>query len=92
VSLTYGTFENNLLADPSAFEEPLLSSFITVITNEKGEMMSVTQEGLAAVVFSTKDADIDMVGDETSASSRTIERCITGARRRRQELLEVLKF
>lgn len=89
-SLTYGTFENSLLADPSAFEEPLLSSSISVILNENGDMMSVTQEGLAAVDGSA-DTDTNMDGDETSASSSTIQRCIEGAQRRHLELLKVLK-
>jgi len=46
ISLTYGTFERSLLADPSAFEEPLLGSTISVVVDEKSVVGSVLQEGL----------------------------------------------
>lgn len=87
LSLTFGTFENSLLADPSAFEEPLVTSFITVVVDEKGEMINVIQEGLAAVGDHSGDVNMD-----ESASSRTIQKCIEGARVRRLELLKVLKI
>jgi len=83
ISLTYGTFERNLLADPSAFEEPLLDSTINVVVDEKGVVGSVLQEGLG----------LSASGDGgESSSEKLIERCIRNAKERRRALLKVLKI
>ncbi|EIN11028.1 hypothetical protein PUNSTDRAFT_142893 [Punctularia strigosozonata HHB-11173 SS5] len=49
VPVSFGLFNSNhLLADPTSFEEPLLDTTITVIHNDIGELVNVTQLGLAS--------------------------------------------
>ncbi|KIO22018.1 hypothetical protein M407DRAFT_79633 [Tulasnella calospora MUT 4182] len=47
LSSTFGVFDSkHLLYDPTAFEEPLLETSITVITDEKQQILSSSQLGL----------------------------------------------
>ncbi|KAF6748991.1 ribosomal protein S5 domain 2-like protein [Ephemerocybe angulata] len=50
VSASFGIFDSNqVLADPTAFEEPLLDTTISVLLNEgSGELISVSQFGLGS--------------------------------------------
>lgn len=34
-----------MLADPTAFEEPLIETTVTVITDEEGQLLSINQLG-----------------------------------------------
>ncbi|KAJ7284965.1 ribosomal protein S5 domain 2-type protein [Mycena rebaudengoi] len=45
VSMSFGVFETTLLADPTAFEEPLLDTTISIVVDENGELVSVSQVG-----------------------------------------------
>ncbi|KAF7327752.1 Semialdhyde-dh domain-containing protein [Mycena kentingensis (nom. inval.)] len=45
VSASFGVFDTTLLADPTAFEEPLLDTTISVILDEQNELISVSQLG-----------------------------------------------
>ncbi|KAG8956600.1 hypothetical protein FRC04_000078 [Tulasnella sp. 424] len=47
LSFTFGVFDSkHLLYDPTAFEEPLIETSITVITDEKKQVLSSSQLGL----------------------------------------------
>jgi exosome complex component RRP43 len=41
-------FRARILADPTSFEEPLLDTSVSVVVDEKGSLISVTQLGLAS--------------------------------------------
>ncbi|KAK7033116.1 Semialdhyde-dh domain-containing protein [Favolaschia claudopus] len=45
VSFTFGIFDTTLLADPTAFEEPLLDTTVTVVVDENSELVLVSQSG-----------------------------------------------
>jgi len=46
VSSSYGIFDvSHLLADPTAFEEPLLETTVTIITDSEGRLLSTNQLG-----------------------------------------------
>jgi exosome complex RNA-binding protein Rrp42 (RNase PH superfamily) len=93
ISLTYGTFETetarSLLADPNAFEEPLLGASVNVIVDEKGVVGSVLQEGIGIGMEGGEDTEMD---GGMSSSTRMVEKCIQGAKERRLDLLRVLKI
>jgi exosome complex component RRP43 len=36
-----------VLADPTAFEEPLLETFISIVLDERGDILSASQLGVA---------------------------------------------
>jgi exosome complex component RRP43 len=38
---------STVLADPTAFEEPLLDTFISIVLDEHGSLLSTTQLGIA---------------------------------------------
>jgi exosome complex component RRP43 len=46
ISSSFGVFDaSRLLADPTAFEEPLLETTVTVITDSEGRLLSTNQLG-----------------------------------------------
>jgi len=46
ISSSFGVFDSSrLLADPTAFEEPLLETTVSVITNSEGRLLSINQLG-----------------------------------------------
>ncbi|KAJ7650295.1 ribosomal protein S5 domain 2-type protein [Roridomyces roridus] len=45
VSMSFGVFDATLLSDPTAFEEPLLDTTVSVVVDENGELASVVQLG-----------------------------------------------
>ncbi|KAH9983796.1 ribosomal protein S5 domain 2-like protein [Russula compacta] len=48
VSYTFGVFdETTVLADPTAFEEPLLHTSISIVLDERGSILSTSQLGIA---------------------------------------------
>lgn len=53
LSLTFGLFDNTLLTDPSAKEEELLDSIVTVAQNQKGQICGIYKPGGAQI--STED-------------------------------------
>jgi len=49
ISMSFGIFNStHILADPTSLEEPLLDTTFSVITDEHGDMISVTQLGLGS--------------------------------------------
>ncbi|KAJ7773241.1 ribosomal protein S5 domain 2-type protein [Mycena metata] len=67
VSFSFGVFDATLLADPTAFEEPLLDTTISVVVDENGDLVSVVQLG---------------PGVDTGAAD-TLSTCISSAKTRR---------
>ncbi|KAJ7931489.1 ribosomal protein S5 domain 2-type protein [Mycena leptocephala] len=67
VSFSFGVFDETLLADPTAFEEPLLGTTISVVVDENSNLVSVVQLG--------PGLDMD--------SSDTLSTCISAAKSRR---------
>ncbi|KAI0297359.1 ribosomal protein S5 domain 2-like protein [Russula brevipes] len=62
VAYSFGVFDGTtILADPTAFEEPLLDTSISIVLDERGAILSATQLGIAdkdtmsACVASAKD-------------------------------------
>ncbi|KAJ3553658.1 hypothetical protein NM688_g3493 [Phlebia brevispora] len=50
LATSFGVFDSaKILADPTAFEEPLLDTTFTVVLDERGELISVAQLGLGVV-------------------------------------------
>ncbi|KAF8206448.1 hypothetical protein K438DRAFT_1817225 [Mycena galopus ATCC 62051] len=45
VSFSFGVFDATLLADPTAFEEPLLDTTISIVVDENNALVSVVQSG-----------------------------------------------
>jgi len=78
VSMSFGVFDStHTLADPTAFEEPLLDTTLSVVVDEADQLISVIQSGMGV----------------TSANEKQdwIVECIAAARTRRKEIgLEVL--
>ncbi|KAJ7494707.1 ribosomal protein S5 domain 2-type protein [Mycena galericulata] len=66
--MSFGVFDATLLADPTAFEEPLLDTTISIVVDENGDLVSVTQLG--------PGADVSGAGDMLST-------CISTAKSRR---------
>ncbi|KAJ6505978.1 ribosomal protein S5 domain 2-type protein [Mycena vulgaris] len=67
VCMSFGVFDATLLADPTAFEEPLLDTTISVVVDENGELVSVVQLG----------PGVDASGGDTLST------CISAAKSRR---------
>ncbi|KAJ6494803.1 ribosomal protein S5 domain 2-like protein [Mycena vitilis] len=45
ISFSFGIFDATLLADPTAFEEPLLDTTISIVVDENSDLVSVVQLG-----------------------------------------------
>ncbi|KAJ7227164.1 ribosomal protein S5 domain 2-type protein [Mycena pura] len=73
VSMTFGVFDATLLADPTAFEEPLLDTTISIVVDQKDDLVSVTQLG---------------PGVDVSGTESTLSTCISAAKARRGYLAE----
>lgn len=71
----------HIISDPSAFEEPLLETSMSVIVDESGEIVSALQLGLgprqSAVAGATIKQDV-------------LASCIRIARKRRSQLEEAM--
>lgn len=77
LAMSFGVFDAlHLVADPSSFEEPLVSSTITVAVDGAGNVCSLQQEGPVRV----GDKDAETVIDE----------CLLAAKKRRKELAPVV--
>ncbi|KAJ7170658.1 ribosomal protein S5 domain 2-type protein [Mycena crocata] len=68
ISMSFGVFDATLLADPTAFEEPLLDTTISVVVDESGDLVSVVQLG---------------PGTSASGAEDTLPICISAAQSRR---------
>lgn len=80
LSTSFGIFDSTyVLADPTAFEEPLLNSTISVVVGETDGLLSVTQQGLGAVSSSSY-----------STSDGILSACVDAAKKRRSELGRIL--
>lgn len=75
VSMSFGVFDSTtILTDPTAFEEPLLDTTISVVVDStSGALLSVSQLGI----------------DATDAQD-TLQTCIAAAARRRHELKKIV--
>ncbi|KAJ7104184.1 ribosomal protein S5 domain 2-type protein [Mycena belliarum] len=67
ICMSFGVFDAILLADPTAFEEPLLSTTISVVVDENSELVSVVQLG----------PGVDLDGEDVLST------CISAAKSRR---------
>jgi len=77
VACTFGVFDGQrLLADPTAFEEPLLDTHITVALDENGNVAGLHLAGLSTV------HGVD--------SMAVVQQCIDAARARHKVLMRVL--
>ncbi|KZT37493.1 hypothetical protein SISSUDRAFT_1071149 [Sistotremastrum suecicum HHB10207 ss-3] len=66
---SFGLFDlTHLLSDPTSFEEPLLDTTISIVLDQTGQVISVLQEGLAAVA--------------SENSNQILRRCIEFAKQR----------
>ncbi|KAJ6619721.1 ribosomal protein S5 domain 2-type protein [Mycena sp. CBHHK59/15] len=66
ICMSFGVFDATLLADPTAFEEPLLDTTISIVVDEKGELVSVCQLGAGVEGSDTLSSCI------TAAKSRRV--------------------
>ncbi|KLO14512.1 hypothetical protein SCHPADRAFT_903189 [Schizopora paradoxa] len=77
VSMTFGFFDSShILSDPSSFEEPLLDSTLSVIVDEKQQLVSISQSGATG---------------GTSTSNDSLLKCIATAKSRRDALSHFLR-
>ncbi|KAJ7364025.1 ribosomal protein S5 domain 2-type protein [Mycena albidolilacea] len=67
ISFSFGVFDATLLADPTAFEEPLLDTTVSVVVDENNNLVSVVQSG----------PGVD------SGAEDTLSTCISAAKSRR---------
>ncbi|KDQ15468.1 hypothetical protein BOTBODRAFT_158330 [Botryobasidium botryosum FD-172 SS1] len=75
LSASFAVFDGtHLLADPSAFEEPLIETSVTVVVDEHGELASVTQVGVGSL----------------AGGSQSMSECIKAAKQRRRQLGELV--
>ncbi|KZP27977.1 hypothetical protein FIBSPDRAFT_817989 [Athelia psychrophila] len=71
LSMSFGLFDSaHILSDPTSFEEPLMDTTISVIMDERGHLISVSQLGLLG-----ESGPVD-----------TLQHCITAAQTRREKL------
>jgi exosome complex component RRP43 len=56
----------HLLVDPTSFEEPLLDTTFTIVHDDTGELLSVTQHGLAS------EKILDQCVDTAKARTRAL--------------------
>ncbi|KAF9476725.1 hypothetical protein BDN70DRAFT_882040 [Pholiota conissans] len=79
ISATFGIFNSkHLLADPTAFEEPLLDTSISVVLGEAGKIISISQAGSA------------VVSDEDGGQRDVLEECIESTKQCRELLVPQL--
>jgi len=77
VSMTFGFFDSShVLADPSSFEEPLLDSTLSVIVDDKLQLVSISQSGATG---------------GTSTDNNSLLKCIATAKSRRESLSQFLR-
>jgi exosome complex component RRP43 len=88
--MTQQHFSTKILADPTAFEEPLLDSMITIITGEdsalEAELLNVIQQGLGVV-----NPRSDPITASSSVADDPLNTCIRAAKARRAELAKIVK-
>ncbi|KAF9449035.1 hypothetical protein P691DRAFT_728597 [Macrolepiota fuliginosa MF-IS2] len=92
LSISFGIFDSTrVLADPTAFEEPLLDSTISIVVGEREgrsagsgsgdvELLSVVQQGLGAVSGARQDSADDV-----------LSACISAGKKRRLELARIVR-
>ncbi|KAF5364263.1 hypothetical protein D9756_000103 [Leucocoprinus leucothites] len=88
---SFGIFDSaHLLADPTAFEEPLMDSTVTIITGEdsasKPELLNVIQQGLGVIVPA-----LNPVAGPDSVVENALGVCIRAAKARRGELAGIIR-
>lgn len=67
------------MADPTSFEEPLLETSISVITDASNALISVSHLGLGTVAPGV---------DAAAMASKVLEQCIATAKKRNEWLRE----
>ncbi|KAJ6531766.1 ribosomal protein S5 domain 2-type protein [Mycena capillaripes] len=68
ISFSFGVFDATLLADPTAFEEPLLDTTISIVVDENSDLVSVVQLG---------------PGVDSTGGGDTLSQCISASTSRR---------
>lgn len=91
LSMSFGIFDStHVLADPTAFEEPLLDSAITIITGEDSasevELLNIVQYGLGI----TNPAS-SSTSSSGSMADNALSACIRAAKIRRHDLARIVK-
>ena len=80
----------HILADPTAFEEPLLDSTVTVVTGEDStsevELLNIIQYGLGIVNPSSK-----WTSSSGAVADNALSACIKAAKTRRYDLARIVK-
>lgn len=67
----------SIFSDPTAFEEPLLDTTITIIVGDENQIMSLSQVGSALLTVDDGRKD-------------ALSECISIAKKRREELIKAL--
>jgi len=79
-----------ILADPTAFEEPLLDSTVTIVTGEDStsevELLDIIQYGLGIVNPSSK-----WTSSSGTVADNALSACIKAAKTRRYDLARIVK-
>ncbi|KAF5321293.1 hypothetical protein D9619_000194 [Psilocybe cf. subviscida] len=80
IGMSFGIFdEKYVLADPTAFEDPLLESSLSVVLAEGGRIMQLTQLGSALVSSGAGNSE---------SRKDVVAECIAAARKRREEIMQ----
>jgi exosome complex RNA-binding protein Rrp42 (RNase PH superfamily) len=76
-SLLIPLYRKLIFSDPTAFEEPLLDTTITIIVGDENQIVSLSQLGSAVLTVENGQKD-------------ALSECISIAKRRREELIRTL--
>jgi len=83
MAFSFGVFSgSHLLPDPTAFEEPLLDTTISVVLDSHARILSVFQLGNGVETFGMEDHVTD------NRQAYTLDQCITFAKRRHTILMQ----
>ncbi|KIY46046.1 hypothetical protein FISHEDRAFT_48109 [Fistulina hepatica ATCC 64428] len=80
LSMTFGIFNNqHILADPTAFEEPLLDTTVCITMSATGRLISVNQSGLGL-----------LPGQAPAGQDDPVQLCLAAARKRQEFLAQYI--
>ncbi|KAH9482180.1 Exosome complex component RRP43 [Psilocybe cubensis] len=86
ISTSFGIFDSKyVLLDPTAFEEPLLDTSLSIVLGDEGDIVSVAQVGSLVVSVSEGEGE---GGEEVRKD--VLAECIASAKLRRAEVVDAL--
>ncbi|KAJ4474375.1 ribosomal protein S5 domain 2-type protein [Lentinula aciculospora] len=89
LAFSFGVFaRSHLLPDPTASEEPLLDTTISIILDARARVLALSQLGVGVNKSETLDQGVD--SNSTTREADTLARCISLAKIRHAVLLEKL--